>query len=162
MLVSVMRDQLATARKIVADGHEVVPAWRVITGSGHYLVLTRFNHDDEKQRARLLHLMRRFMAWKLARAFVVTGETELAGPLAGNQAIFAVGVSRDGSAGLFQMFTRRNDGVEFDGVQELSADGIDEAYLSLLPGRVETISVEEAAELQAAFGPAGEMPAERL
>jgi len=45
-LVDIMLEQLATARRIVEDGHEVVPAWRISTPEGSYLVLTRFDTDN--------------------------------------------------------------------------------------------------------------------
>ena len=35
-----MLDQLAIARRIVEDGDEVVPAWRIETPEGAFLVLT--------------------------------------------------------------------------------------------------------------------------
>jgi hypothetical protein len=45
LLPDIMLDQLATARRIVEDGAEVVPAWLVTTPEGSYLILTRFDHN---------------------------------------------------------------------------------------------------------------------
>jgi hypothetical protein len=38
-LRDVMLEQLAVARRIVCDGHEVVPAWRIGTPYGDWLIL---------------------------------------------------------------------------------------------------------------------------
>jgi hypothetical protein len=38
-----MLEQLAISRRIVTDGHEVVPAWRIETPDGAWLILTRFD-----------------------------------------------------------------------------------------------------------------------
>ena len=61
-----MLQQLAIARRIVTDGHENVPAWRIETPDGAWLILTRFDPDKPGQSDRALHLVRRFMAWKFA------------------------------------------------------------------------------------------------
>ena len=37
-----MLEQLEIARRIVTDGHENVPAWRIQTPDGAWLILTRF------------------------------------------------------------------------------------------------------------------------
>jgi hypothetical protein len=47
-----MLDQLAVARRIVTDGHQVVPAWHIRCADGDWLILTRFDHDKPGQRDR--------------------------------------------------------------------------------------------------------------
>ena len=42
-LATTMLEQLAVARRIVEDGQEVIPAWRIGTPEGAYLILTRFD-----------------------------------------------------------------------------------------------------------------------
>ena len=59
-----MLEQLTISRRIVSDGHEVVPAWRVETPDGAWLILTRFDPAKPGQSDRVLYLVRRFMAWK--------------------------------------------------------------------------------------------------
>src|ERR1700693_3028279 len=68
---------LARAIATVRDGHEVVPAWRILTPEGDFLILTRFDADKPDQRERMLALVPRFMAWKMATAFVLTAVTWL-------------------------------------------------------------------------------------
>ena len=95
-----MLEQLEISRRIVTDGHENVPAWRIETPGGAWLILTRFDPDKPGQSDRALYLVRRFMAWKLAQAFVMTAETWL-GPTVtrtGEEAVTAVGAS--GRSGL--------------------------------------------------------------
>jgi hypothetical protein len=46
-------DQLAVARRIVTDGHQVVPAWHIRCADGDWLVLTRFDHDKLKRFIRI-------------------------------------------------------------------------------------------------------------
>ena len=55
-LVDIMLEQLVIARRIVEDGHEVAPAWRIATPDGSYLILTRFDPDKSEQLQRLLGL----------------------------------------------------------------------------------------------------------
>ena len=45
----VMLEQLAISRRIVTDGHENVPAWRIETPDSAWLILTRFDPDKPGQ-----------------------------------------------------------------------------------------------------------------
>ena len=60
-LIDLMVEQLAAARHIVEGGAEVIPAWRITTPEGSFLILTRFDHNKEGQRERALFLISRFM-----------------------------------------------------------------------------------------------------
>jgi hypothetical protein len=64
---ALMLEQLEISRRIVADGHENVPAWRIETPDGAWLILTRFDPAKPWQSDRALYLVRRFMAWKFAQ-----------------------------------------------------------------------------------------------
>ena len=94
-LTALMIEQIGAARTIVEDGAEVVPVWRINTPEGTYLVFTRFDHDKPEQRERLLHLMARFMVWKMATSFVLTAETWLGAKETreGDEALLVIGVS---------------------------------------------------------------------
>jgi hypothetical protein len=52
--------------------------------------------------------------------------------------------------------------VEFGPVVWLAPEQIDDTYFNLLPAKASEITIEEIAELSAAFGEGGEMQAERL
>jgi hypothetical protein len=161
-LVDLMLDQLATARRIVEDGAEVVPAWRITTPEGGYLIFTRFDPDKEGQRERALLLVMRFMTWKMATSFVLTAETWLGAEITrrGEEAILVVGVSHHERRGVIQRI-RRTIPVSFGAVEWLHPDQLDETYFKILPAAGE-ITLDEIAELSAIFCKDGEMAAERL
>jgi hypothetical protein len=162
-LVDLMLDQLATARRIVEDGAEVVPAWLITTPESPYLVLTRFDPDKPEQRERVLFLISRFMAWKLATSFVLTAETWV-GPVisrTGLEALFVVGVSRHERRAVMQKIAREVP-VNFGPVVWLAPDQVDDTYFNLLPAKASEITFEEIAELSAVFGEGGEMQTERV
>jgi hypothetical protein len=159
-----MLQQLAIARRIVTYGRENVPAWRIETPDGAWLILTRFDPDKPGQSDRALHLVRRFMAWKLAQAFVMTGETWL-GPTVtrqGEEAVTAVGVSKSEWLGVVQRIRRNGASVEFGPLEWLEPEQMDTLYWTLLPRREETVTAKEAAELAAIFAESGELPAQKL
>ena len=52
--------------------------------------------------------------------------------------------------------------VNFGPVVWLAPDQVDDTYFSLLPAKASEITMEEIAELSAAFGEGGELQAERL
>ena len=95
-LRELMLEELARGLQIIRDGHELVPAWHITTPEGQFVILTRFDPDEPDQRERMLMLVPRFMAWKLATSFVLTAETWL-GPertRSGEEAIATIGVSQ--------------------------------------------------------------------
>src|ERR1700760_45204 len=101
-LRELMLAELERGLAIVRNGHEIIPAWRILTPHGNFLILTRFDPDQPDQRARMLALVPRFMAWKLAIAFVLTAETWL-GPertRSGEEAVLTIGVSHHERSGV--------------------------------------------------------------
>jgi hypothetical protein len=94
-LRDLMLEELASGLNVIRDGHELVPARRISTPEDYVLVLTRFDPDKPDQRELMLTLVPRYMAWKLATAFVLTAETWL-GPertRTGEEATATIGVS---------------------------------------------------------------------
>jgi hypothetical protein len=162
-LHDIMLEQLAMARSIVEDGAEVIPAWRITTPAGSFLILTRFHTDKQEQRERVLLLISRFMAWRMATSFVLTAETFL-GPevtRSGDEALLVVGVSHHERLAAMQRLRRADVGT-FAEVEWLTQDQVDDTYFRLLPTGVTEITVEEAHELAVIFGKDGELAAERL
>jgi len=162
-LVDTMIDQIGTARRTLEDGRAWLPTWQIATPEGRYQLVTEFDAKAPEQRERMLGLMSRFMAWKLATAFVMTSEVWL-GPeikYGGEPALLAVGVSRHERIGLLQRI-RHLDPLTVTSPEWLRADQLDEIYSSLLPGKISEIGLEEIAELTSIFGDGGEMQAERL
>jgi hypothetical protein len=56
-----VRSEIALFHIFELPGADVVPAWRINTPEGSYLVFTRFDHDKPEQRERLFVLISRFM-----------------------------------------------------------------------------------------------------
>jgi hypothetical protein len=162
-LAAIMLEQLAVARLIVEDGADVIPAWRITTPDGSFLVLTRFDHNKPGQRERALMLISRFMAWKLATSFVLTAETWLGSAVtrSGDEALLVVGISYHERLAAMQRL-RRAPVVTFAPVEWLSNDQVEEAYFKILPTGRSEITAEEALELAVIFGKDGELAAERL
>jgi hypothetical protein len=135
-LAAIMLEQLAVARRIVEGGVEVIPAWRITTPKGTFLVLTRFDHDKPQQRDRALFLISRFMIWRMATSFVVATETWLGAEMtrSGEEAVLCVGVSRSERLGVLQRI-HRGDSVHFGPKEWLEEDQIDDLYFTLLPLR---------------------------
>jgi hypothetical protein len=150
-------EQIGSARRIVEDGNEVIPAWRITTPEGVCLVFTRFDHDKPEQRERALFLTSRFMAWKMATSFVLTVETFL-GPeetRSGNEALLVVGVSHHERLAAVQRL-RRADVRAFVELEWLGTEQVDYTYFKLLPtGRREIIDRRTRHHLRPGWGDGG-------
>jgi hypothetical protein len=161
-LQDLMLADLKRALNMVRAGQEVVPAWRILTPEQDYVILTRFDPDKPEQREHMLELVPRFMALKMATAFVMTAETWL-GPertRSGEEAVLSIGVSYDKRLAVIRRILRKPGiGPMFEPPQWLPADMIDPDYFRLLPAGTSTLSVEEVAELERVFGPDGELTA---
>ena len=160
-LTSLMLDYLGVARSVIEKGHIVVPAWRIETVEGTYLVLTHFHDDQPKERERLVKLVARFMAWKMATSFVLAAQTWLEPLRKGGEALIVVGLSRNERFGVAQRIVR-DEGLQFGPVQWLMPAQLDEAYFRLLPQASTTLTHTEVAELDFIFGPGGELEADKL
>jgi hypothetical protein len=162
-LATIMLDQLTIARRIVADGAKMTPAWRIETTKGAFLILTRFDTDKPEQRRRVQTLISRFMTWKMATSFVLTAETSPGAEVtrSGDEALLSVGVSRHERLAVIQRI-RRGDAVDFSEPMWLAPHHVDDQYLAMLPTGPAEISAEEAAELSRIFGKNGELRAEQL
>jgi hypothetical protein len=162
-LRELMLQELGSGLRIVRDGHELVPAWRIIAPEGQFTILTRFDPDKPDQRERMLALVPRFMAWKLATAYVLTAETWL-GPertRSGEEAVATIGVSHRERLGVIRR-VRRIPGLVFMPPEWLRPESLDETYFRLLPSGASEVSIEEAAILADMFGENGDLPARRL
>ena len=151
---------LVRAIAIVRNGHEAAPAWRILTPDRDFTIVTPFDPDRPHERERAFALVPRFMAWKLATAFVFSGEIWL-GPertRSGEEAVIAIGVSHRERMGVIRRI-RRAPGLLFMPPEWLPRDVIDATYFNLLPSGESTVTVEEADILKVIFGDEGELPA---
>jgi hypothetical protein len=158
-LATLMLDQLAVARRIIEDGQEVVPAWRIETPDGVFLILTPFDACKPEMRDQRFFLIRRFMAWKMATSFVFTAEPWLGAE--GEDALHIIGVSLHERLAVVQRI-KHGEVINFSQPMWLARHHVEEQYFAMLPrGQTEMIA-EEAAMLARVFGKNGELPAQRL
>jgi hypothetical protein len=160
LLRDMMVADLERGLEIVRDGHEVVPTWRVLAPDGDFLIRTKFDTDKPEQRERTFALVPRFMAWRLATAFVLTAETWL-GPertRSGEEAVLTIGVSHHKRMAVIRRI-HRTPALSFGPPEWLPADALDETYFRLLPSGQSTVTPEEAAMLATIFAEDGELPA---
>lgn len=171
-LAAALAEQLDAARRIAASGATVIPAWRIGTPEGEYLILTRYNEAEPEQHKRVLALISQFMAWKLATSFVLTSEGTHPDE-AGRQLdyIFGAAVARTGVMAARQSVARTasvsdravHTAVEFGHVEHFAgAEAVDPLLIALLPHGTAGISDREAQLLASVFGEDGELPAHRL
>lgn len=163
-LTVTMLEHLATAQNIVEKGAELVPAWRVVTPDGTFLILTRFDHNKPEQLERLISLMSRFMTWKMAFGYVLTVETWLGSEITRSheEALLVVGVRRGERAALMQRISRADAKVNFGAVQWLMPEQVDETYFRLLQPATASLTGDEIADLETTFGRDGELEAQLL
>jgi hypothetical protein len=162
-LAEALTEQLAAARRVVTSGSTVIPAWRIGTPDGEYLILTQYDETKPEQRERGLYLIGRFMAWKLATSFVLTAEgTHRDDRGREHEHLIGAGISSSQVIGARQRITRKAR-VEFGHLEPFqSRDAVDPVLLALLPAGQSSVDEKEARLLASLFGEDGEMPAHRL
>ncbi len=159
---TMMLEELACSVAIVRSAEEVIPRWRIATPEGEFVVFTRFADDDD-QRAYALWFISRFMIWKMALGFVMTGETWLTADRGATaaEAVVTIGVPRDEASGALCQITRQPF-LSVGELEWLSEAQIDPAYRRLLPANEMQLTTDELATIVAAFGEGGDFPARRL
>ena len=158
-LATIMLDQLAVARRIIEDGQEVVPAWRIETPEGVFLIFSRFDVGKPEEREYTMVLISRFMAWKMATSFVLTAEPWLGAE--GEDALQILGVSHHERLAVVQRI-KRDEAITFSQPMWLAPHHVDDRFVKMLPRGEIAITAEEAALLERVFGKDGDLRAERL
>jgi hypothetical protein len=150
----VLREELSLSEAIVRDGYDVIPRFRIFAPEGQFVILLQIS-DDADDRRRRMDLIERFLAWKMATSFVVSGEAHRSDRLSA----FAV------TPGECYGRTRRIEGkapLTLGPLRRLGAADVAPEFLAMLPRRETIMSVEMVAELERTFGKEGEMPATRV
>jgi len=148
-----MLEELAVSERIVRDGHEVVPRFRVISPEGQWIIFVQLP-DDLAERARRFNLVSAFMAWKLATGFILCNE------LYQPDSISAAYIGRDDCALVLRKINRKP--LSFSEPIWLDRGAIGDEVIALLPPRELEIDAVQAAELQRLFGIGGELEARRV
>src|SRR5450631_3913429 len=105
MLRSLILEELAVSQRVVREGHEVVPRFRVLAPDGEHTVMVQLP-DDLEARMERMRVVRTFMIWKAATGFVHCSE------LIEPDAISACAVTRDDVTGGLQRIRRKPLGFE--------------------------------------------------
>ena len=149
-------EELERSVGIVRAGSGVIPRWRIVCPGLEYRILTRFV-ETEGNRARIVRLLHGFMAWRLATGYILAGEMWLgpAGTRDGDEALFALGITRSDAIGAVCRI-HRDPTLSFGDVEWLDGSSIDELYRLLLPLIDTEIDPETMRELRAAFDAGGE------
>ena len=158
-LATIMLAQLAVARRIIEDGQELVPAWRIQTPGGIFLIFSRFDMAKPERREHTMVLISRFMAWKMATSFVLTAEPWLGAD--GEDALLVIGVSHHERLAVVQRI-RRHENVSFSKPMWLAPHHVEDRFAAVLPKGVTEIAAEETAVLSRIFGKNGELPATKV
>lgn len=165
-LAGALTEQLATARRVIASGSVVIPAWRIGTPDGEYLILTQYDETKPEQRERGLYLIDRFMVWKCATAFVFTAEGSHRDERGHeHEVLIGASISRAHVIGARQIIMRGAvpTTVSFGKLEPFEGrDAVDPLLLGLLPSGKSSVDEWEARLLASMFGENGEMPAHRL
>jgi hypothetical protein len=138
---AILLEELAFSEKVIRDGHEVVPRFRVFSHEGEFCVLVPLP-DEEEGRAQALSLVATFMALKLASGFILA--CELIEP----DALMALAVSRNVAEGYVAPINR--EPLSFGERQPVDAASAGPEILALLPGKETSIDATQLRELEEA------------
>lgn len=151
-----LTEEMEWSERVVAKDTDVVPRFRLITPDGDYHILVQMK-DDELDRLARLKLVAGFMAWKMASAFIVSGETK------DPAGIFSFAVAPGTVAGVFRSIERASTGeVTIGPPVTLGPDQCDPLFILMMPGPTTEIDAETMAQIEEVFGLGGEMEATRL
>ncbi len=142
MLRAHIIEELAFSQRVIRDGHEVVPRFRVIAPDGQHTIMVQMP-DDLAARIERLQVVRMFMIWKAATAFIHSSE------LITPDAITTFAVTHTDVTGGMQRIRRKP--LSFGEIEWFDRDGVEEAWLQLLPPRTTTIERHELDFIDDAF-----------
>ena len=149
----VLADLLRAQRLIECIDDEIDPQFRISSPEGDWRIAMTLAEDLHK-RQRQMHLISRFMQWKLSPAFTLA--TELKEP----DTVCCVGVSHRECHGVLSHISRKP--LQFSRESWLTRDQIGDDVPAMLPGGAAVIDASTLAELDAWFGACGKFPAMKI
>src|SRR5262245_2215459 len=153
-LYDLLTAEIEVSEHVIADGEQLIPRFRILSPEGQFVILMDLA-PDANERERRLTLVARFMTLKMAFGFVLSTETQTP------EAITSFVAMRNGCGGLTRRVFRVPT-LSFGPLEELGPEDVGDDLLCLLPQRESAMTSEQVREVERAFGPNGEMPAERL
>jgi len=142
VLRALILEELAFSQRVVREGHEVVPRFRILAPDGEHTVMVQLP-DDLSERVERMRVVRAFMIWKAATGFVHSSE------LITPDAITACAVTREDVTGGLQRIRRKPLG--FGEVEWFGRESIGDDVLQLLPPRVMTLDQRDLEFIDKAF-----------
>ena len=149
-MLDLIRTELQFSSAVVLSREEVVPRFRVIAPEGQTVVMLPLP-DDLSEKVRCMALIRDYMAWRGATAFVLSAEMQTP------DAVMALGVTRAACGGLQRPIIRVP--LDLGPERMLEREVIGEGFSDLLPKPGQEIDAEAKAELLRVFGTGGEFEA---
>ena len=134
--------ELEVSRRIVGNGHEVVPRFTIFAPDGTHAVTAQLPNDP-LERVKRLQVVRTFMVWKAARSFVMANE------LVGPEAISVIAVTKSDVIGVMQRINREPLG--FDPPVWFDRENVGDEVVALLPPKELVVTQEELAFMRQAF-----------
>jgi hypothetical protein len=135
----------------IRDEGGIDPQFRITTADEGDLAVAMTLSPNLRERADQMHMLKLFMAWKSAHAFVMTAE------LHNPDALLSVGVSHKETLAVMCEICR--DPLGFGQGKWLGPDAVGNDVLSLLPRGAMSINKSQIEEINRFFGPTGLFPA---
>jgi len=135
-------EELAFSQRVVREGHELVPRFRVLAPDGEHTIMVQLP-DHLEARMERLRVVRAFLIWKAATGFVHSSE------LIEPDAITACAVMRDDVTGGLQRIRRKPLG--FEEVEWFGRESVGNDLLTLLPPKVMTLDQSDLEFIDKAF-----------
>src|SRR5258706_12123191 len=151
VLCDLLRGQRLVRR--IEDEGGIDPQFRIATPEGDIGIAMTLS-PNARERLEQMHVLKMFMAWKMALGFIMT--TELHQP----DAVIAAGVNRKETLAVMSAISRKP--LRFAEPEWLSPDAVSDEVLQLLPRGARVISESQMAEVGRFFGPTGLFPATRI
>ena len=139
---AIILEELAFSQRVVREGHELVPRFRVLAPDGEHTIMVQLP-DDIEERVGRLRVVRAFLIWKAATSFVHSSE------LIEPDAITACAVTRDDVTGGLQRIRRKPLG--FEEVEWFGRESVGNDLLTLLPPKVMTLDQSDLEFIDKAF-----------
>ena len=135
-------EELTLSERIICAGHEVVPRYRIFAPDGEHTMMVQLPNDIAVRNERL-SVVRAFMIWKAASAFVQSSE------LIEPNAIASIAVTRDGVSGALRRITPKP--LAFAAHEWFGRESVGDDIVSLVPPRSLTLTENELHFIDQAF-----------
>jgi hypothetical protein len=135
-------EEFAVSQRIIRAGNELVPRFRISAPDGDHVALVQLP-DDPAGRLKQLDVIKGFMIWKAATAFVLSSE------LFEPDALMVVKVTRGDVIAALQPI--RRDPIRFGELQWMDRASVGDEIIDLLPPKSLLVTPEQLEFMRRAF-----------